>query len=144
LKAEGKTIFLNSHLLSEVELISDRVAILDKGTLLKVGTIDDFTTTETNYEIGIAGSLTELFHHEAAATILKFRVDKHIISAELKNTSELNHLIDMLRTHHIEITHIAKRRSSLEESFINLIEGEGLPLSGESHAGGIHLTEAAQ
>ncbi len=124
LKAEGKTIFLNSHLLSEVELVSDRVAILDKGKLLKVGTVDELTTTESNYEIGIANSLTESFHHEAAATVLKFRVDKSIISAELKDTSELNHLIDMLRKHQVEITHITKKRSSLEDSFINLIKRE--------------------
>lgn len=124
LKFEGKTIFLNSHLLSEVELVSDRVAILDKGKLLKVGTVDELTTTESNYEIGVATSLTEGFHHEAAATILKFRVDKQIISAELKDTSELNHLIDMLRKHNVEITHIIKKRSSLEDSFINLIKRE--------------------
>ena len=37
LKTRGKTIFLNSHLLSEVEMISDRVAILDKGRLLRSG-----------------------------------------------------------------------------------------------------------
>ena len=35
LKEQGKTIFLNSHLLSEVEAISDRVAILDKGVLVR-------------------------------------------------------------------------------------------------------------
>lgn len=124
LKSEGKTIFLNSHLLSEVELISDRVAILDKGKLLKVGTVDELTVTDTNYEIGFTGSLPENFHHEAAATVMKFRVDKQIISAELKDDSELNHLIDMLRRHGIDITHIAKKRSSLEDSFINLIKRE--------------------
>ncbi len=124
LKLEGKTIFLNSHLLSEVELISDRVAILDKGKLLKVGTVDELTTTDTNYEIGTATSLPETFHHEAAATVLKFRLDKNIISAELKDTSELNRLIDLLRKHNVDITYITKKRSTLEDSFINLIERE--------------------
>ncbi|WFD09814.1 ABC transporter ATP-binding protein [Tepidibacter hydrothermalis] len=41
LKNQGKTIFLNTHLLSEVELISDRIAILDKGNIKKVGTMDE-------------------------------------------------------------------------------------------------------
>ncbi len=122
LKSEGKTIFLNSHLLSEVELISDRVAILDKGKLLKVGTVDELTVTESNYEIGIGNQLTEPFYHEAAATVLKFSADKQIIAAELKDSSELNRLIDLLRKHGIEITHITKKRSSLEDSFINLIQ----------------------
>ncbi len=122
LKAEGKTIFLNSHLLSEVELISDQVAILNKGKLLKVGTVDELTTTDANYEIGVAGHPTEAFFHEAAATVLKFRVDKQILSAELATNAELNHLIDLLRRHSIEITHITKKRSSLEDSFINMIQ----------------------
>lgn len=124
LRAEGKTIFLNSHLLSEVELISDRVAILDKGKLLKVGSVDELTVTDSNYEIGFGGSLPESFHHEAAATILKFRVDGQSISADVKDTTELNGLIDMLRKHRIEITHVARKRSSLEDSFINLIQRE--------------------
>jgi ABC-2 type transport system ATP-binding protein len=41
LKKQGKTIFLNTHLLSEVELISDRVAILDKGRIQKIGTMKE-------------------------------------------------------------------------------------------------------
>lgn len=41
LKKQGKTIFLNTHLLSEVELVSDRIAILDKGTIQKIGTIKE-------------------------------------------------------------------------------------------------------
>lgn len=41
LKKQGKTIFLNTHLLSEVELVSDRVAILDKGKIQKTGTMKE-------------------------------------------------------------------------------------------------------
>src|SRR3989304_5850809 len=44
LRKQGKTIFLNSHLLSEVEAISDRVAILNKGKVLKVGTVSEITS----------------------------------------------------------------------------------------------------
>ncbi len=124
LRNEGKTIFLNSHLLSEVEMISDRVAILDKGKLLKVGTVDELTTTDSNYEIGFAGQLTEAFYHEAAATIVKFRVDRNVISADLGDVRELNFLIDMLRRNNVQITTIAKKKSSLEDSFINLIKRE--------------------
>ena len=42
-KEEGKTIFLNSHLLSEVEMICDEVAILDKGRLIRRGTVEELT-----------------------------------------------------------------------------------------------------
>ncbi len=137
LKAEGKTIFLNSHLLSEVELISDQVAILNKGKLLKVGTVDELTATDANYELGIANNPTEAFFHEAAATVLKFKVDKHILTAELASTVELNSLIDLLRKHSIGITHIAKKRNSLEDSFINLIKLVPTEDAGPKNQGGV-------
>ncbi|HXG01361.1 MAG TPA: ABC transporter ATP-binding protein, partial [Bacteroidota bacterium] len=124
LRAEGKTVFLNSHLLSEVELICDRVAILDKGKLLKIGTVDELTTSETNYEIGFEGSLPEAFYHEAAATVMKFRVDGNLISADLNDVAALNHLIDMLRRHGVLLTHVTRKRTSLEDSFLRLLKRE--------------------
>jgi ABC-2 type transport system ATP-binding protein len=44
LKQEGKTIFINSHLLQEVELVCDRVAIMQKGSLRHVGAVEELTT----------------------------------------------------------------------------------------------------
>jgi ABC-2 type transport system ATP-binding protein len=41
LKARGTTVFLNSHLLTEVEQVCDRVAIVDKGRVIQVGTLDE-------------------------------------------------------------------------------------------------------
>ena len=46
LKEKGHTIFLNSHLLGEVELICDRVAILQQGELVREGTIAELTEAE--------------------------------------------------------------------------------------------------
>jgi ABC-2 type transport system ATP-binding protein len=50
-KRRGKTIFLSSHLLSEVELICDRIAILNRGKLMRVGTIPELVGTTGQYEI---------------------------------------------------------------------------------------------
>ena len=46
LKKGGKTIFFSSHILSDAEMIADRVAILKEGRLVNVGSIDDFTETQ--------------------------------------------------------------------------------------------------
>lgn len=124
LKDQGKTVFLNSHLLSEVELVSDRVAILDKGRLLKVGTVQELTSTGSRYQIGINGQLPEAFMVEAGALVITLTVEKEALEADLDTTSELNRLIDLLRKHNVEITSIARQRNSLEDSFINLIKRE--------------------
>ena len=41
LRARGMTVFLNSHLLSEVEMVCDRVAIVDRGRVVRSGRLDE-------------------------------------------------------------------------------------------------------
>jgi ABC-2 type transport system ATP-binding protein len=56
LRNEGKTVFLNSHLLSELEMICDRVAILVQGRVAQQGRMDDLTAESRRYEIRVRGS----------------------------------------------------------------------------------------
>lgn len=51
LQAEGKTIFFNSHILSEVEQICDRVAILAKGELICSGSLNELLGTTSTYHV---------------------------------------------------------------------------------------------
>ncbi|HUI11123.1 MAG TPA: ABC transporter ATP-binding protein [Bacteroidota bacterium] len=127
LKQKGKTIFLNSHLLSEVELVSDRVAVLDRGRLLKVGTVEELTTTGTAYDIGVAGDVPAAVFEEARAFVMGLTRAGDHLKAECRSSAELNRVIDLLRKHAVEITSIARVRSTLEESFISLITGEARP-----------------
>ncbi|HVT82956.1 MAG TPA: ATP-binding cassette domain-containing protein [Phycisphaerae bacterium] len=53
LKARGKTVFVNSHLLSELEMMADRVAILVAGRVVQQGTIDDLTRDSQCFSIEI-------------------------------------------------------------------------------------------
>lgn len=124
LKQQGKTIFLNSHLLSEVELISDHVAILDRGKLLKVGTVDELTASGSQYQVTIGSTLPENLKPETMGKKVKWVEERHSIVAEFETTAELNAMIDLLRKYNVEITSIIKQKNSLEESFINLIKRE--------------------
>ena len=51
----GKTIFLSSHLLSEIEMICHRVAILDKGRLVKVGKTEELLVSRDRFEVVARG-----------------------------------------------------------------------------------------
>src|SRR5579862_2378925 len=51
----GKTIFLSSHLLSEIELICHRVGILSRGRLMKLGRTEDLLVSRDRYEIVARG-----------------------------------------------------------------------------------------
>jgi len=124
LRDRGKTIFLNSHLLSEVELISDRVAILDRGRLLRVGTVDELTSQGSHYTFTVEGSVPDGLLQEAHARAYHLEQDGGRVTAICADSRELNQLIDMLRQHEVRITSIVPERSSLEESFIRLIKSE--------------------
>jgi ABC-2 type transport system ATP-binding protein len=55
LRGQGKTVFLNSHLLGEVERLCDRVAILVSGQVVRQGTVDELTAASSRYVIELAG-----------------------------------------------------------------------------------------
>ncbi len=54
LRSQGKTVFVNSHLLSELEMICDRVAILVNGRVATQGTIADLTVAKQRYELEVS------------------------------------------------------------------------------------------
>jgi ABC-2 type transport system ATP-binding protein len=56
LKDQGKTVFLNSHLLSELEVVCDRVAIMVAGQVTRLGTVDELAVTQRCYEIEVEGT----------------------------------------------------------------------------------------
>jgi ABC-2 type transport system ATP-binding protein len=55
LKRRGATVFLNSHLLTEVEQVVDRVAVIDRGQVLALSRIADFTADTQTVRVRLAG-----------------------------------------------------------------------------------------
>ena len=55
LRERGTTVFLNSHLLSEVEMICDRVAVVDHGRVIAIGTIHDLLRGQDMVRVRLAG-----------------------------------------------------------------------------------------
>jgi ABC-2 type transport system ATP-binding protein len=118
LKAGGKTIFFNSHILSEVEQICDRVAILSQGELICLGSLDELLgITDTYHVKGQGGDWDTLkkwvpnlaFDHngcwygELQGDYYDFMASLRLMSATLINMKLL--------------------RPSLEEFFIQQVQG---------------------
>ncbi len=121
LKARSKTIFLNSHLLSEVELITDRVAILNKGTLLREGTVQELTEKKEEYRLSVEPFDPSFTMPESYNGVTIHPV-KDAFNVKASDTAQLNRFIDYLRQNNILITGIVKEKSTLEDMFISLIE----------------------
>jgi ABC-2 type transport system ATP-binding protein len=121
LKSEGKTIFLNSHILSEVEMITDSVAILHKGRLLRSGSIFDLTKESTHYELHLSRSLTI---EEFNKIVYLEKADEKIYRFNGSNIEGLNGIIDQIRGLNILIEEVILRRSNLEDFFIKTISAD--------------------
>lgn len=66
LKAQGRTIFFNSHVLSDVEMICDRVAILAKGELICSGSLQELLGSADTYQVKVRGGNPEILKSRLA------------------------------------------------------------------------------
>ncbi len=119
LKSQGKTVFLNSHLLSEVEMITDRVGILNKGKLLREGTVKELTEKRAEYKLWVDAQSEDLVSAEGFNIT---KLNDNSFSVKVENINELNSLIDKLRSENILIKELIPLKNSLEEMFISLIK----------------------
>jgi len=124
LKGQGKTVFLNSHLLSEVERISDRVAIMRQGEVITEGSVDVLTRTKNQYDIRVE-SASLLSAKSILGSAFQSETEG-MMHAEFMSTEELNAAIDKLRSQGILIESLVPKKSSLEDLFIELIGSSDL------------------
>ncbi|HEY4612959.1 MAG TPA: ABC transporter ATP-binding protein [Bacteroidota bacterium] len=124
LRNRGTTIFLNSHILSEVELICDRVAILNKGQVIKVGSVDAITRKQDEYEFHISEDVSTELLNQVRQIYSSIDREGKLLRVVAQNSTEMNKVIDFLRSKGILIESITHRKTTLEESFIEIIKAE--------------------
>jgi len=117
LKTKGKTIFLNSHLLSEVEQICDRLVILNHGRIAREGSVADFTEVRGAWRLRVAEA-----SRPAATTILGQASEANGFRIQARDTAELNACLDRLRAAGVQIEELVRERASLEDSFIEVVQ----------------------
>ena len=121
LKAEGKTIFLSSHILSEVEQICDRVIIIDRGYLVRAGTLHEMLAGGNHVEIVVdqLPESLELAVKEMGAGVTREGNRVHVsIDAAQKRA-----LAEMLWASGCDVLSLTPMKSSLEEMFLKLVGG---------------------
>lgn len=124
LKKQGKTIFLNSHLLSEVEQICDEIVIMNKGEIIRRGTIDSLVAKHNAYKIDIVGTpQTSIAALEKKVQSIKCTNNQ--IQVTLKEVEELDMVVDTLRSNKVSIRSIIPDRQSLEDYFVDVIGKDG-------------------
>jgi ABC-2 type transport system ATP-binding protein len=119
LKAQGVTLFVNSHLLLEVEALCDRLVIMDKGRILREGTIADLTPTTgvVRFEIGVPRADLD---RVLAGVGRDLRVDGATFQLAIEKDG-LDAAIDRLRAAGVSIRAIEPQRMNLEAAFLDLV-----------------------
>lgn len=121
LKADGKTIFLNTHLLNEAEMVSDRVGIIDHGRLCKIGTMNELLVSPLIIE---ANDVNDAVMHYLKRMDPNVKVKNNQIQLLIGKDNQIPEIASFIVNQGGQIYKIAKRENLLEELFIETVGGD--------------------
>src|SRR3989475_6062901 len=124
LKAEGTSIFLNSHLLADVEAICDRVAIINQGRILKVGAPAELFDKKKVFEVRVDHVSEELLQrlHTIALDIQHKEDDPNCLMIEIEREEQAADIADIVHACGARLYTLAPRHLSLEQIFFQTID----------------------
>lgn len=121
----GLSVLVSSHILAEIELLADRVAIMSRGKIVKVGTVQELINElASTVDVHVADSFEVLpilrgFESIEQADVIDERTIR--VSMNLENTARLNrYLLDR----GVDVFGLERRVQTLEELFITLTGGD--------------------
>ncbi len=123
LKNQGTTVFLNSHLLSEVEKVCDKVAIINKGYIVAMGTIDELTRKALKVTFVLDKVDSKLFEIMSLKNINILTHSQTILELELSSYEDIPILVEEFVRSGYKIYEV-KKSQELENVFLQVI-GEG-------------------
>ena len=123
LKQQGKTIFFNSHILSDIEQICDRIAFLALGELICQGSLEELLGTSNAYQAIVSGGDSEIL----APWMTNLTKDNNHWHGQLK--VEPNQFVARLNDVDAKLVSIHQARPSLEEFFMQQLRSRGIEVS---------------
>ena len=124
LRRQGTTVFLNSHLLSEIEITCDRVAFIKHGEVLRVSALKGLVTGETSVTIHAAG-LTDDMATGLSAWGQDVRVDGEQVTLAVADDQALPLIARYLVEQGAALYAMTPQRLSLEDLFIQIVGTDG-------------------
>ncbi len=123
-REEGRTVFISSHELSDVERICDRVAIINKGQLVHQGKLDQL----------LSGGRLEITANNVKAEVAdRFREGDNVVSlagerliVDMPDSADANQIIDAIRGSGGQILSLIPRRKRLEDLFIESVSSDNV------------------
>ena len=123
LKSQGKTVLLNSHLLSEIEMTCDRVAIIKQGKIAAQGTMSELLTTTPTVEIEVR-NMNDAALSAVRGIAAKLRMEKIPLSkftATLHSEEDIPALARAIVANGVDLLSLTPRRETLEDVFVRVV-----------------------
>lgn len=124
LKDEGKTVFLNSHLLSEVEMVSDQVAFIRQGRTIAAGNMSELLGEDVKLAIRAKGIVSETFNivrdRWANCKLMDWGIE-----VPLPCEDDVPEIVSALCSNGARIYEVNVGRLTLEELFVRLMDDDG-------------------
>ncbi len=122
LKREGKTVFMNTHILSDVEMICDRVAIIVDGVIRYQGRIEDFLIEDELWsDVVLSGLSVEATTHIEEAFDARFHGVGERIEIRIRD-KDVSAVLQIALAAGAEVISLSQHRVSLETIFIDAVE----------------------
>jgi ABC-2 type transport system ATP-binding protein len=121
LSTSGMTVFLNSHLLSEIEMVCDRVAIIDRGRVVESGQLDDVVRGEPELSLTVDRVDVELLSLLGRYGAVRYS-DATSVRLAVADVSVAAVLADVLPRGGYRVFSLTPVQRSLEDVFISLVE----------------------
>lgn len=117
LAAEGRTIFVSSHLLSEMQLMADELVVIGKGQMIFNGDVDTFVREFTQTTVVVRSPSAAEFkgHLEREGATVTVEDDGALVVADLK----IDEVGSLAFAERIELHQLSERSASLEEAFMS-------------------------
>jgi ABC-2 type transport system ATP-binding protein len=119
LKQEGKTVFFSTHILSDAEALCDRVAIIHRGELLRVGAVSELTSA-------VQGKIEVIWQGTQIPAAMKALGAECVVSGDTVRAvlpeAQQDAAIDTLRRERMRLIAVTPVRTSLEQYFVEKLK----------------------
>jgi ABC-2 type transport system ATP-binding protein len=124
LRAAGTAVFLNSHLLGEIEVTCDRVAFIRHGEVVRMDTLTELLRAPRRVEVR-GGGLSEDLVRKLAARGFVARIEGRTASIEVSGEERIPELARFLVEEGVALESLTPARATLEQLFLDILGAEG-------------------